>query len=113
MKNNVIHLHPSDCNITLQEEYLCLGGRLDFFNIEQVTQICTNLVAAVSAIKVDLSKVTHSDSSALSMMIALMRNSKNNNQTIEFVNAPKFIVDLGRVCGLDSILPLTYDANRN
>lgn len=56
-------------------------------------------------VNIDLSMVQVADSSCLALLIEWMRITKLNNKSVVLKNPSRALVDLGRVCGLDEVLP--------
>lgn len=92
-------------NINERQE-LCISGRVDLTNVIQVCNAGERLIDSLSKVKIDLSGVEYADSSSLAMLIEFIRCAKDQNKDVIFCNMPQFMLDLGRVCGLDSILPI-------
>jgi anti-anti-sigma factor len=85
---------------------LCISGRIDLTNVVQICAKSEKLIDSLSKVQVDLSGVVYADSSSLAMLIDFIRSAKQQHKDILFCNMPQFMLDLGRVCGLDSILPI-------
>ena len=93
--------------LTINEQReLCISGRIDLTNVVQACAIGEGLMNDLSQVRVNLSGVEYADSSSLAMLIELIRNASRQHKEISFCNMPQFMLDLGRVCGLDSILPM-------
>ncbi len=74
-----------------------------------MAQVCYDakrLMASLKHVRIDLSGIQYADSSSLAMLVECIRYAKSQHKDILFCNMPQFMVDLGRVCGLDSILPI-------
>lgn len=85
---------------------LCVAGRIDLTNVIIACQQGKELINSMADVKVDLSGMQQGDSSSLAMLIDWLRCAKSQNKNIIFKHMPQFMLDLGRVCGLDSILPI-------
>lgn len=92
-------------SINVQHE-LYVTGRIDLTNVVQVCAAGTNLINTLSNVRVDLSGVEYADSSSLAMLIEWIRSAKAQHKDIMLCNMPQFMLDLGRVSGLDTILPI-------
>ena len=88
------------------KQELCISGRIDITNVAQACATGERLIDSLNSVQVDLSGVVYADSSSLAMLIDFIRNAKQQHKDILFCNMPQFMLDLGRVCGLDSILPI-------
>lgn len=58
-------------------------------------------------ILINLSGVTGCDSSSLAFLTALMRESKKRRTQLKFCDMPSQMLQIGRVSGLDNVLPIT------
>ena len=55
---------------------------------------------------VDLGEVGDIDSSLLAMLLAWLREAKNRNQELAFVNLPEALQTIAKLYGVQSLLPL-------
>lgn len=94
---------------TDEEDVLYLKGEISFSNIKEVQIKGAALMDTLATIRVDLSGLTYSDSSGLALLTAWIRTAKIQHKDIIFCNMPQFLADLGRVSGLDAILPIAED----
>lgn len=86
---------------------LCVNGRIDIANVAEARLLGTSIIDTMSnTVRIDLSGVQYADSSSLAMLVAWVRNAKVHNKGVTLINMPRFMLDLGRVCGLDTILPI-------
>jgi phospholipid transport system transporter-binding protein len=85
---------------------LAVSGRIDLTNVVQACATGKNLIDTLNTVRVDLSGLEHADSSSLAMLVDWIRSAKVQHKNIVLYNLPPFLLDLGRVCGLDSILPI-------
>lgn len=88
------------------QDVLCVSGKL---YLKEIVQACNEgkaLINKLGAVRVDFSGVEDSDSGCLAMMVEWLRVAKTQKKDIVFNNLPQFMLDLGRVCGIDTILPL-------
>lgn len=92
-------------NINSNNE-LCLAGHIDFSNVKQANYNGAELINKLNDITVDLSGLRYADSSCLAMLVAWICCANKQHKNILFKNMPQFLLDLGRVCGLDAILPI-------
>lgn len=92
-------------NIGAKQE-LCVSGSIDLTNVKDACNIGMNLISTLNSVQVNLSGVRHADSSSLAMLVEWIRSSKQQHKNITLSNMPQFMLDLGRVCGLDAILPI-------
>ena len=85
---------------------LTLKGDLCFANVVAQTQrieafIDENRDKAV----VNLSEIKSTDSSALACLLAALRCAKSHGCVLSIVSCPDSLLQLAKVCGVDSILP--------
>lgn len=85
---------------------LCVSGRIDIANVAQASLLGIAIIDTINPVRIDLSEVEHADSSSLAMLVEWIRNAKNQHKDVIVINMPQFMLDLGRVCGLDAILPI-------
>lgn len=88
------------------QRQICVAGVVDLDSVQVLCAQGKHLMRDLPKLHVDLSGITDADSSALAMLIEWIRSARDRRQPVEFYNAPAVILDLGRVCGLDQILPL-------
>ena len=84
---------------------LAIEGNISFSNVINVEKQGLNIIKVLPTIKIDLKKLNSSDSSGLALLSSWVRAAKQQNKTISICNIPKFLSDLSRVSGLDTILP--------
>ncbi len=86
---------------------LCVAGTIDLTNVVVACAIGRGFIDTVSHVRVNLSDLKSADSSCLAMLVDWLRCAKLQGKDIQFCNMPQFMLDLGRVCGLDAILPIS------
>lgn len=59
---------------------------------------------AGKALKIDLSQWEHAKSTVLSLLLTWLRSAKKNQVSLQYINAPKALIGLAQVSGLDTIL---------
>lgn len=96
---------PFVININSRND-LYVSGKLDIENVAEASVLGLEIINTMSFVRVDLSGVQYADSSSLAMLVDWIRNAKMQHKDIILVNMPRFMLDLGRVCGLDTILPI-------
>lgn len=88
------------------QNILCVTGNIDLTNVSKACIEGKKLIDTLASVRVDLSGVSVADSSSLAMLVEWLRSAKAQHKDIVFTNMPQFMLDLGRVCGLDTILPI-------
>ena len=84
-----------------------LKGSIVFNNAVAVLAAVKKSCKEMDYIVIDLSSLTKADSSCLSVLISLIRFTKLENKKLVITKMPQFLSDLGRVSGLDDIMPVT------
>lgn len=85
---------------------LCLSGHIDFSNVKEASNVGTGLIKNLPNVTINLAGLKYADSSCLAMLIAWICCANKQHKNILFKDMPQFLLDLGRVCGLDAILPI-------
>lgn len=88
-----------------EKDCLCVAGDIGFDNVVDACNQGVELIHSMGKITVDLSGINQADSSCLAMIVEWVRVARSEHKDIEFVGTPRGMMDLGRVCGLDTILP--------
>jgi anti-anti-sigma factor len=83
-----------------------VSGRIDMTNVKVVCAGGKLLIDTLGTVNINLSGVEYADSSSLAMLIDWIRCAKLQHKDVVLHNLPRFMLDLGRVCGLDAILPI-------
>ena len=89
------------------QNVLCVVGKRDLTNVTAACSQGRELINTLATVRVDLSGVVQADSSILAMLIDWIRAAKTQQKELVMSNLPSFLLDLGRVCGLDGILPIS------
>lgn len=92
--------------VTLINNELIVSGSLTKQTVQKVLEKCKGLLPAKKTIYVNLAKVDKCDSASLAFLTALLREGKSKQTQIFFVHLPKLMYELGRVSGLNNVLPL-------
>lgn len=91
--------------LKIQDEQLLCEGALTFDTVESAFNQTKANIPKDGVVKVNLENITNSDSAGLSFLISLLRDAKRKNTNLYFVKIPRPMLDLGRVSGVDSLLP--------
>ena len=86
-----------------------LSGVLDLDSVPELLSAIEALNYDAAAVTVDLRGVERSDSAGVALLIAWMRNARQAQRDIRFLNMPSQMLNIARVSGLDAILPLARD----
>lgn len=90
---------------------LCVSGRIDIANVAAARLLGISMIKTLKTARINLLGVEYADSSCLAMLVAWIRNAKIQHKDVTIINMPQFMLDLGRVCGLDAILPIDKTLN--
>lgn len=94
--------------ITKNQGSISLRGIISYSNVTIVRAEVEKILDTHSALKVDLSQLKKIDSSCLSLLICWVRYARAKHKKIEFYNFTNKLSNLGRVSGLDAILPFVH-----
>jgi len=92
--------------IESNKDALIFKGILTFETSVKALEKSMKLFPKKGTVCFDLGGVSKSDSSALAVITELMRRAQRIGLEVFIRNMPKTMMDLARVSGLDSILPL-------
>jgi len=82
-----------------------LSGHLSFDSIPALYREGLSMLANKNELIVDLTEVSHSDSSGVALLTTWFRAAKKANCEIHFNNAPSFMRSFAKVSGIDHLLP--------
>lgn len=85
-------------------------GHLTFDNVTAV-YAASQAQPLPSRATVDLSGLTHADSSALALLLALIRRGARERSPVALVGMPEALAALARVYGIDELLAPAGDAH--
>ncbi|VAW89125.1 hypothetical protein MNBD_GAMMA17-1865 [hydrothermal vent metagenome] len=92
-----------------------LSGELSFASVPGVLRESEPLLAnrngADVTITIDLQAVGRSDSAGIALLVEWLRNAKNQNSDITFLNIPPQMLALTRLSGLETVLGLPKTAS--
>lgn len=92
-------------SLNVQNE-LCVSGKINLTTVQNACAMGRLLIDTLPTVRVDLSGVEEADSSSLAMLLDWLRKARSQHKDIVFLNMPQNMLDLGRVSGLDLILPV-------
>ncbi len=88
-----------------------LSGELSFASVPGVLRESEPLLVSRNdgnaAITIDLQGVGRSDSAGIALLVEWLRNAKNQNSDITFLNIPPQMLALTRLSGLEAVLGLS------
>ena len=104
---------PLACAVKVEyDDRLVVGGSARFNSVTAATKLGVAFIEKLNQVNVDMGGLTELDSSALAMLLEWQRVALSAQKKIHFYNAPKSLVDLGRVYGLDAILNFEHSNPR-
>ncbi|MGB6977371.1 MAG: STAS domain-containing protein [Gammaproteobacteria bacterium] len=99
MKNQT-KIEPNYAN-----EYV-VSGELNFATVPRLRNIGNQLLLQQNTIIFNFQGVSRSDSSALALLTTWTRQARRNGKKILFTHLPSQLLDIAKLSGLDSILPI-------
>lgn len=100
-----MHSNEFQLNLNAQTE-ICLGGGISLSNVIPIYNQLIDLINRVDVIRINLHDVEYADSSSLALLLECIRCAKAQNKDIAFFGMPQLMQNLGRVYGLDAVLPI-------
>jgi phospholipid transport system transporter-binding protein len=79
------------------------AGTLTFENAEPVLEAARQLALPKGGV-VDLAGLTHADSAALPVLLAIKRRAEGEGASLAFASVPDALVSLARVYGVDALV---------
>lgn len=78
-------------------------GDLDFSTVEKLWKDSLPLLAQLSEIKFDLSKVSSANSAGITLLIEWVKYANREKKSISFKNIPTSIMSLATISGVDEL----------
>ena len=105
--------NASDSNVShsptliVENETLMVSGTLTFDSVVKIWNQGLKIIQshASAHLYINLANLLSSDSSSLALWASWMRAAYRQKKTLNFKNVPKFMQDLIRVHGLETLLP--------
>lgn len=86
---------------------LHIQGELDFDSVTRLWEITESLfVAANPPLQVDLSGVSRANSAGVALLVAWLRQARNQWQELVFINVPMQMQAIIQVADLETLLPM-------
>lgn len=83
-----------------------VAGDLTQETVMSALSTCSKLLPSKAKIEVDFSGIKKCDSASLAFLTALLREGKAKETQLLFTHLPVQMLQIGRVSGLEHILPL-------
>jgi len=93
--------------IILQNGHALISGLLTFNTVAKLRKSGDQLLRERDHLIFDLKSVTRCDSSAVTVLIAWTRLSRNKGKTVIFINLPRQLYEIAKVSRLDHLLPIS------
>jgi phospholipid transport system transporter-binding protein len=81
-------------------------GELTFDSVPGLWQQAGKLFENSPDLQLDLSGVTRSDSSGVAMLVGWLRQARERQRELKFINTPDQMTAIIRVSGLEQVLPI-------
>ena len=79
-------------------------GEITFDTISPLLSQSGQIFNNYKQLTFDLSAVTQTDSAGLALLIEWLRIAEQKNIKVQFINLPKQLENIAKVCGLETIL---------
>ena len=86
-----------------------LAGDLGFGAAADVLQRGREAFAGQSAVRVDLTEVSDTDSAGLAVILQWVREARREGRDLRFAHLPKRLADLARISGVSDFVPVVPD----
>jgi phospholipid transport system transporter-binding protein len=88
----------------------CLLGDMSFTTVPFLLAQSEASFDFGSEIRVDLSGIDHADSAGLALMLEWLARVRRASGSIRYRNTPAALLNIARVCNVESLLPLEQEA---
>jgi len=90
--------------IQLNPQQYQLSGTVDFSTVPALARQASSLLKqqSASAIEVDCSTITSSNSAGLALMLELVKDAKAHNVELKFKNLPDTLMTIAKAYGVES-----------
>lgn len=90
-----------------QEAIWNLSGRITYETVSSLlSEGAKRIKESPNKIAIDLSQVSTCDSSGVALCLEFLRIANTHNKSLVFSNPPLRMIDMIRVSGVDTILPM-------
>jgi phospholipid transport system transporter-binding protein len=91
----------------INDQHYALSGELNMQSVPQLSQSSAAMIAGMQGeVIINLSGVVRADSAGLALLIDWMRAGRRRNFSLHFEQLPDQLMQIARVCELDSVLPI-------
>ncbi len=88
-----------------------VSGNLSFKTVPEVRDLGNALLQQASDPVFDFKDVSRSDSSALSLLTGWLRQARQLDKSIRFVNLPQHLMDIARLSSLDKVVVINTSSS--
>jgi phospholipid transport system transporter-binding protein len=93
----------SNYEIEQVQDHFKILGKLSYENIVSLYREGTTLLDRSEQICFDLAKISHTDSSAIALLLSWIRYAMRNKKSFIFKNLPPQLIEIANVC---EVMPL-------
>lgn len=86
---------------------ILIAGSISFETVPDLAKALDALIDSQTDIIINLVDVSHSDSSALALMLHCYRFAQNRNKALHFQAIPSALLAVAELCGMSNFLPQT------
>jgi phospholipid transport system transporter-binding protein len=94
------------CRIEKSLDGFKVLGLVNFATVVQIFKQGINLLTKYEQVRLDFIGVTHTDSSALALLLSWIRFAKRKGKKIIFVNLPSQLLEIATICEVMPFLRL-------
>lgn len=86
------------CTIEKKDEVFKINGLINFDTVTHLYKQGTELLENNEQVTLDFSKVTHTDSSGIALLLNWLRIARIKGKTFKFANLPGQLLEIANVC---------------
>lgn len=103
-------MHKNGAFFNEKNSSIEVRGSIHFDNVMAVLAEGNALMKPLKTIKIDLKGLDQFDSSALALLTAWVAEAKKQHKVVQFLNIPKFMQAILKVCSLEDVLPIVWES---
>ena len=97
------------CLEKINDQQYALSGELTMHTVSQVSLDAASLITTMKGeVTINLSNIVRADSAGLALLIDWLRVARRRNFTLHFEQLPEQLMQIARLCELDSVLPIIH-----
>jgi phospholipid transport system transporter-binding protein len=86
------------CTIEKNNDDFKISGLINFDTVTHLYKQGTELLNNIDQVTLDFSKVTHTDSSGIALLLNWLRFARVKGKTFKFANLPGQLLEIANVC---------------